>query len=154
MYTQRTGAPEDFSLPSPHNPSPLVQNDSMNGHTSHPLPADLIETLSSMLTAEDHAILASLSDPLHPEERLSVGSYVKALFARASSDFTRAQTPEDVHRIVSGSLTAIGAVAAQQDRIVLNFALADNAGALFIALDDHPFIISSIAETLSDADIQ
>ncbi|MEN9846167.1 MAG: hypothetical protein RIS36_1314 [Pseudomonadota bacterium] len=126
----------------------------MSGHTSQPLSSDLIDTLASLLSKEDHQILAALSDPLHPQEKFSLASYVKALFARASSDFTRAQTPEDVHRIVSGSLNAIGAVATHQDRIVLHFSLADNAGALFIALDDHPFIISSIAETLSDADIR
>ena len=126
----------------------------MNGHTSQPLAADLIDTLSTLLSKEDHAILASLSDPLHPQEPFSVTSYVKALFARASSDFTRTQTPEDLHRIVSGSLQAIGSVGSQKDRISLNFSLTDSAGALFIALDDHPFIISSIAETLSDADIR
>lgn len=126
----------------------------MNGHTSQPLPAGLIDSLSTLLSKEDHAILSAISDPLHPQERLSVASYVKALFARASSDFTRAQSPEDVHRIVSGTLKAIAAVGSHNDRIVLNFSLADSAGALFIALDDHPFIISSIAETLSDADIR
>jgi glutamate dehydrogenase len=126
----------------------------MSGHTSQPLPADLIDTLSTLLSKEDHEVLSALSDPLHPEEKFPLASYVKALFARAPSDFTRAQTPADVHRIVSGSLQAIGAVASQQDRILLHFSLADNTGALFIALDDHPFIISSIAETLSDADIR
>ena len=154
MYTQITRATEGILLTPSHNSSPLVQNDPMNGNSSQPLAADLIETLASMLSKEEHEILASLSDPLRPKERLSVATYVRALFARASSDFTRTQTSEDLHRIVSGCLKAIGAVGSQQDRVVLNFSLANNAGALFIALDDHPFIISSIAETLSDADVR
>jgi len=126
----------------------------MNGHPSQHLPADIIDTLSTLLSEQENELLSGLSDPLHPQDRFSLASYVKALFARAPSDFTRAQTPEDLYRIVSGTLQAIGAVASQNDRIVLNFSLADNAGALFIALDDHPFIISSIAETISDADIR
>ncbi|MEY4669773.1 MAG: hypothetical protein RL518_2472 [Pseudomonadota bacterium] len=126
----------------------------MNGHTSQPLPADLIDTVSSLLSKEDHQILSTLSDPLHPHERFSVATYVKALFARATPDFVSAQTPSDVQRIISGALRAIAAVTSQRERIVLNFSLADSSGALFIALDDHPFIISSIAETLSDADIR
>ena len=153
-YTQGTGTTGESLLLLFHNSSPFVLNHDMSGHTSQPLSSDLIDTLATLLSNEDHKILAALSDPLHPQEKFSLASYVKALFARASSDFTRTQTPEDVHRIVSGSLNAIGGVAAQQDRIVLNFSLADKAGALFIALDDHPFIISSIAETLSDADIR
>jgi len=153
-YTHSTGTTGESLLLLFHNPSPFVQNHTMSGHTSQPLPSDLIDTLTTLLSKEDHEILSSLSDPLHPQERFSLASYVKALLARAPADFTRSQTPGDVHRIVSGSLQAIGGVASQQDRIVLNFALADSAGALFIALDDHPFIISSIAETLSDADIR
>ena len=126
----------------------------MTAHTSQAISSDLINTLSSLLTDADVEILALLSHPLRPTERFSLEGYVQALFARASSDFARMQRPEDVYRIVSGSLRAIGAIASQPDRIVLNFSLAEDTGALFIALDDHPFIISSLAETLSDADIR
>jgi NAD-specific glutamate dehydrogenase len=126
----------------------------MTAHTSQPISSDLINTLSSLLTDADVEILSLLSHPLRPTERFSLEGYVQALFARASSDFARMQRPEDVYRIVSGSLRAIGAIASQPDRIVLNFSLAEDTGALFIALDDHPFIISSLAETLSDADIR
>ena len=126
----------------------------MNGYSSQAFPHAFVEQVSTHLTPLDREVLAKLTDILHPGEKVALPSLLSTLFARAAGDFARTQTPEQVGKIVSGVLTAIRGLPQESDRITVTFSPTEAHGSLFLALDDHPFIISSVAETLSDADIK
>ena len=126
----------------------------MNGYSSQAFPHAFVEQVSELLAPLDRDVLSELTDILHPGEKVSLAFLLTALFARAAGDFARKQTPEQVGRIASGVLTAIRNISGEPDRITVTFSHNQEHGSLFLALDDHPFIISSVAETLSDADIK
>jgi glutamate dehydrogenase len=126
----------------------------MNRHSPQAFPHAFVEQVSALLTPSDQDKLSALSDILNPGNKLSLSSLLNILFARAAGDFVRSQTPEQVGAILSGVLGAIRGMSHDPERISTSFTRGDTRGSLFLALDDHPFIISSIAETLSDADIK
>ncbi len=63
----------------------------------------------------------------------------------------RHRTANEVASIVDSCFGAIESLAAAPDRISLSVERDGDVARLFVALDDGPFIISSIAERLSDA---
>lgn len=131
-----------------------AKNHIMNGYTSQAFSKPFVEQVSTLLTATDRDVVAKLTDILHPGEKVSLASLMNTIFARAAGDFARTQSAEQVAQIVSGVLQAINNLSHEPDRITLTFSHDQERGSLFVALDDHPFIISSIAETLSDADVK
>jgi glutamate dehydrogenase len=126
----------------------------MNGHSVQAFPSSFVDQVSALLTPAETSTLGNLTDALHSGEKVSVATLLKTLFARATKEFIKSQSPEQAARIISGSLAAIDSLSKEPDRISLSLNPFEEGGDLFLALDDHPFIISSIAETLSDADVK
>jgi glutamate dehydrogenase len=75
------------------------------------------------------------------------------MFARAPNELIRRKTASDLYNILHGSLEAIANVDASPGRISHRIQRSGTWLGLFLALDDHPFIISSIAERLYEEDI-
>lgn len=126
----------------------------MNRHSVQAFPSSFVDQVSVLLSAADNLTLGKLTDALHPGESISVAILLNTLFARSTKEFTRTQSPERAARIIKGILSAIPALSTEPDRISLSLEQFEDGADLFLALDDHPFIISSIAETLSDADVK
>lgn len=126
----------------------------MNGHSVQAFANSFVDQVSALLTPTDTSTLSNLTDALHYGEKVAIATLLNTLFARSTKEFIRIQTPEQAARIVTGTLSAISSLSCEPDRIALNLNQYDDGGDLFLALDDHPFIISSVAETLSDADVK
>jgi len=126
----------------------------MNPSSARLVPEHFAKSVASLLSREEIAALEELGDTLHPNERLSLATFLNLLFARATVDPYQTHTPKEIAGVVSGCLKTIASIPAEPDRIALNFSHDSESARLFLALDDHPFIISSVAETLSDADIK
>jgi len=82
-----------------------------------------------------------------------VSSFLDRLFHRAPTDLPRKKSVNELRTILEGCLEAIASQAQSEDGIGAVLKRADNSCGLFIALGDHPFIISTLAERLYEAKI-
>jgi glutamate dehydrogenase len=121
--------------------------------TSHLFATQVLTNVASLLSKEDLLTLSriQLLDAKSPAEQ--VGMYLDLLFSRAPNELLRKKSPEDLHKIVSGSLKTIAQVASSPNRIAQRLEHSGDWTGLFLALDDHPFIISSLAERLYEENI-
>jgi glutamate dehydrogenase len=112
-----------------------------------------LQDVTARLTKEDKELLrlCNLADARDDSQR--AGAFLDNLFARAPHDVVRRKSSEELYQIVHGSLTVIARVDTSPDRVACLLERSDSWTGLFIALDDHPFIISSVAERLYDEDV-
>lgn len=81
----------------------------------------------------------------------NLNAFLNQLFARATPDMLKHYTAPEVTALIDSCFRAIDSVASAPDRIALSIEQQDDSAQLFLALDDHPFIVSSISERLSEA---
>lgn len=114
-------------------------------------PPPFVSAVLDRLSAPTRSTLGRLSfaQAASPEGALTI--FLNHLFSRATPEFLRSKTVEDVAFIASSCAKALSDLASAPDRISLALERRDDQAFLFIASDDRPFIISSIAERLSDA---
>lgn len=116
-------------------------------------PSHVTASVAALLTDRDRAALATINLGNEKDTTQRVGVFLDSLFSRAPSEIVRRKTPHDLLPIVRGALATISEVSGAEDRIAHNLETTDSWVGLFLALDDHPFIISSVAECLYDAEI-
>ena len=126
----------------------------MNETHSSKLPAPLVDAVAQLLQATDLKSLATLGHNLNGHAPFSVASFLEQLFARAPESLVRSRSPSQMADIIRGCVTAVLNLPNQPDRISLASRETATSSAIFLALRDQSFIISSISEALSDADIK
>lgn len=121
--------------------------------SSHLFSAQLLDAVVSQLNEHDLATLSSIDLPLADSVADRVGSFLDIMFARAPSELIRRKTASDLYNILHSSLEVIASVDSSPQRISHVISRSGQWIGLFLALDDHPFIISSVAERLYEEDI-
>jgi glutamate dehydrogenase len=121
--------------------------------TSHLFAPQILTAVASMLSTDDLATLSRIQLPEAKGPAEQIGVYLDLLFSRAPNELMRKKNPEDLRNIVSGSLKTIAQVASSPNRVAHRLERSGEWTGLFLALDDHPFIISSLAERLYEEDI-
>lgn len=111
----------------------------------------LVKQVLGLLDPTSTQVLSRLAFPGTATAEASLAGFLNHLFARATPEMIKHRAASDLASIVSSCLSAITAVAAAPDRISLSISSEDDVARLFLALDDRPFIISSVAERLSEA---
>ncbi len=116
-------------------------------------PLRFSSSIAASLTPELANILAaiSLSGAATPTERVS--AFLDRLFYRSTPEIVRGRTEGQLQQIVLGCLEVLAQQLASPDRIALGTKEVGDTTGVFIALSDHPFIISSLAERFYEADI-
>jgi glutamate dehydrogenase len=122
--------------------------------TSNIFTSTFVRSVTSLLTPGELKLLSAIQLPVHTDDVTRVGCFLDLLYARASSDFMKQRTPEDVSDAVRGCLTVVSCISSSPSRIAMELCKTAHGTRLFVALDDCPFIISSIAERLYEAKIQ
>jgi len=112
-----------------------------------------IQQVSKLLARGSAEVLATISLPGALDLESRVALFLDLLCARAPADFLRQKTPSSVAAIINGLLEVISKQSGEPSKIAIKLQRAENCPAIFIALDDHPFIVSSIAESLHEAEI-
>jgi glutamate dehydrogenase len=112
----------------------------------------LVHVAKQLSTAE-RTILGAIELPSASDEAQRVGAFLRSLFARAPHELLRRKSAESLYLIVRGALSVLAAVEGSPDRIATRIDTEGSWTGLFLALDDHPFIISSVAECLYDEEI-
>lgn len=126
----------------------------MTGSNSPNLPSHVVAAVTELLRVNDLEALTSIGHNLNGHSPLSVPSFLGQLFARAPRDLISSTPPERIAAIIRGCIAAISNLSRQPDHVSLSFTQEDNSNAIFLALPDQPFIISSVSEALSDNDIK
>lgn len=85
---------------------------------------------------------------------ISLRDFLLRLFARAPHEFLVSRSTTQVAAIVAGCVETVEAMTTSSDRVAVSVRHDDGTLSLFTALDDCPFIVSSIAERLSDAQVR
>jgi glutamate dehydrogenase len=112
-----------------------------------------LQEVTARLTKEDKEFLnvCNLADARDDSHRAS--AFLDNLFARAPHDVVRRKSSQELYQILHGSLTVIANVNTSPERVACLLERTESWTGLFLALDDHPFIISSVAERLYEEDI-
>ena len=114
-------------------------------------PPVFVRQVLSLLAPQSLAILERFKLPGATSQESALSLFLNRLFARATSEMIRHRTVADVAAICSACFQVIDELPSARDRISIALERRDDSALLFIALDDRPFIISSIAERLSEA---
>jgi glutamate dehydrogenase len=109
--------------------------------------------VATRLTDDDKSLLGVCHLPNADNDAQRAGAFLDNLFARAPHEVVRRKSSDELYQILHGSLKAVSLVDSSPDRVVCLVEHTDSWTGLFLALDDHPFIISSVAERLYDEDI-
>ena len=130
----------------------------MTAASSTPPSSNLFSTLfiqevSKLLARGSAEILATISLPGAVDLESRMALFLDLLCARAPADFLRQKTPSSVAAIINGLLEVISKQFVEPSKIAIKLQQSENCPAIFIALDDHPFIVSSIAECLHEAEV-
>jgi glutamate dehydrogenase len=112
-----------------------------------------IRQVSKLLTAGSTEVLATISFPGAVDLDSKVGIFLDLLCARAPAEFIRRKTPSRVATIINCLLEVVSKQRDETSKIAIKLERVENSAAIFVALDDHPFIVSSIAECLHEAEI-
>lgn len=112
-----------------------------------------LERIRQSLLPDETSLLSCIRIPGCSHNGTSVEAFLDALFSRSAPDIPAKISVEKVVEIIRGTCLALGAIESSPDTIVVNKS-SSPVDALFIALEDRPFIISTIAERLSDAGIK
>lgn len=126
----------------------------MTGATSQTLPQELISATAELLRDPDLKALGAIGQSFNGHAPLSVPTFLNQLFARAPQELIETRTPAQMAALIRGCASAVSKLPSQPNRISIDFIELEGMHTIFLALDDHPFIVSSVAEALSDADIK
>lgn len=122
--------------------------------TSNIFTASFVEQVLALLKPEHCKILRTIKLPPASDDSARLGCFLDLLFARALSEFIRNKTPSDIARVVHGCCDVIAAWSKNPASIGSLILQSETSCSMFLALSDHPFIISTIAERLHEAEIQ
>lgn len=116
-------------------------------------PQQLTSTIASRLSSEQLDILSSISLPGASDAVSRVAAFLDRLFYRSPPEVVRRKNQEELHIITTGCLDVLLLQRKNSDGIGICFQHSTSAAGVFIALSDHPFIISSLAERFYEADV-
>ena len=123
----------------------------MSDSSAQAFPAVFVRQVEDLLEPEARRTLEKLRYPSAPSSESLVAFFLNELFARATPEIIRIKTPGEVAFIANSCCRVLRSLPSSPDRIALDLEQRGDRSFLFIASDDRPFIISSIAERLSDA---
>jgi glutamate dehydrogenase len=126
----------------------------MTASESPNVPSQVVEAVTGILRRHELQALSTIGHNLNGHSPFSVPSFLGQLFARAPKDLITSIPPQQIAAIIQGCIAAISSLPQQPDHISLSYNEDEHPSALFVALPDQPFIISSISEALSDNDIK
>lgn len=106
------------------------------------LPLHLLEVLESVQLAHNTH---------EPAERL--GAFLDLLFYRSPSELNKGRSQPELQQIALGCLEALYQQRTAPDKIAVLSKSSELGRGIFTALRDHPFIVSSLAERLYEANI-
>jgi glutamate dehydrogenase len=89
--------------------------------------------------------------PYEPAERL--GAFLDLLFYRSPSELNKGRSEPELRQIALGCLGALYEQRTAPDKTAVLYKSSEHGCGIFTALCDHPFIVSSLAERLYEADI-
>jgi glutamate dehydrogenase len=112
-----------------------------------------IELIRQSLHSDEVSLLSRIRIPGCSHDGTSIEAFLDALFSRSAPDIPAKISAEKVVEIIRGTCHALSNIESSPDKIVINQS-STPVDALFIALKDCPFIISTIAERLSDTGIK
>lgn len=112
-----------------------------------------VQEVAKLLSRDSATTLASISLPGAVDLESRVALFLDLLCARAPTDFLKQKSPGNIALILTGLLDVISKQPLSASKIAIHQQLLEDSSAIFIALDDHPFIVTSIAERLHEADI-
>lgn len=121
---------------------------------SHIFNSTFVQRVEAILSKEELALLGTMGRPGRDSSTSPLGAFLDQLYSRAPSDFIRHATPTSVADAIKGCVSVISSLSAAPQRIAVELRKTDAITAIFLALDDHPFIITSVAERLHEARIQ
>jgi len=105
------------------------------------------------MTSELRGKLDSILLPNCSDTASRVSAFLDALFYRSTPEVIRNKSADDLKLITQGCLEILIQQSSNPDRVAIGLKRGEHSTALFIALGDHPFIITSLADRLYDADI-
>lgn len=139
MYTQGVGV-----LNSPTSSmSPLP----------HLFPQSIIRSIAANLEPAIVRTLEHVHLPGAHDSSSRISAFLDILFHRSPFEVLQQKTADQLEQIIRGCLEALELHRTAPSHISINFKRSDSLCGLFIALNDHPFIISSLAERLYEAKI-
>lgn len=113
--------------------------------------SSFVKQVLALLPPTQLTVLSRISYAAASDAESRLAAFLNQLFARATPEMIKNRPAAEVAAIAASCLRVIDSVASAPDRISLSIEQDGSVARLFLALDDHPFIISSIAERLSDA---
>ncbi len=126
----------------------------MNDANAQAFTDQFISDVHTLLADHHRSAFEHFRIPQTSRIGISLKDFLLRLFARAPHEFLASRTTSQVATIVGGCLETIEAMTASSDRVQVSVNHQEESLSLFTALDDCPFIVSSIAERLSDAHIR
>lgn len=112
-----------------------------------------IKAVASGLTPERSEVLHSITLPGTSDLESRVSAFLDKLFYRSPAEVIRSKTSEDLCAVMHGCLDVLQQHRTSADHIGIVLHHTTRSTGVFIALGDHPFIISSLAERLYEAEI-
>jgi glutamate dehydrogenase len=116
-------------------------------------PLSTVKDITAGLSPKLIETLKGISLANSSDDAGRVSSFLDRLFHRAPTDLPRKKGLAELRSILEGCLEAITMQSNADDGIGVSLKRAHNSCGLFIALGDHPFIISTLAERLYEAKI-
>jgi glutamate dehydrogenase len=116
-------------------------------------PQVTISSITNALAPNLAEILNTVTLPGTSDLQSRVAAFLDRLFYRAPPEVSRKKGAEELRQIATGCLEALYQQRTDPDRVSVNFKQSDLGTGVFIALTDHPFIISSLAERFYEAGI-
>lgn len=114
-------------------------------------------SIANALSPELIEILNSITLPGASDPQSRVAAFLDRLFYRSPPEVSRKKSSEELAQITTGCLEALyqqrNSPEKTSEKISVNFKQSELGTGVFIALSDHPFIISSLAERFYEAGI-
>jgi len=112
-----------------------------------------VAKVQNLLRPDELAILKRIRLPGSVSAITLLSTFLYHLFTRVPDEIVICQTPEDVAEIVRDCFAALTGLASAPDRIFIE-PLRKGTPGFCTTMDDCPFIVSSIAERISDAGLR
>jgi glutamate dehydrogenase len=116
-------------------------------------PLAFSKSIAASLSPDLTNLLAAINLPGASTSADSVSAFLDRLFYRSPPEVVRRKTEEQVRHITLGCLEVLAQQLTSPDRIAVGMKEMGDTTGIFIALSDHPFIISSLAERFYEAEI-
>ncbi len=113
-----------------------------------------IHDVQRSLSPQLQATFEHLRIPQTGRAGISLKDFLLRLFARAPHEFLVSRSTSQVATIVAGCIETIEAMTKSSDGVGVSVKQEGGTLSLFTALHDCPFIVSSLAERLSDAQVR